>query len=337
MTQKPKPNGASRLTNIKKGQLKTGHRFIFYGIEAVGKSTLAAHAERPIFLDCEDGSARLDVARYPFRDGRGGHVARSYEEVFGAIEDLAAHDHGYKTVVIDTMDRLEAMIWDYVMARDKVSEKGKKLRCIDDYGWGKGYTTALAELRRFVNELESLRRETEMDIILLGHAQIRKFQNPDGDDWDRYGLRLQHSEKISAANFMKEWADVVGFCRFEEVASKMDPDQHKAKGYSTGRRVIHFERTHAFDAKSRIPLPKKVEIEIGNPWRVLGEAISLGEMLDSKALLKLIGAELKRIDDDELTTKVRGACKGAEDVGTLSRYLNNLKERTTPTQENANV
>ena len=322
---------SSKLGSVKKGRIDNGHKLVFYGIEAVGKSTLASNSTNPIFIDCEDGSARLDVARYPFHDGPNGHVPLSYEEVLMAIVDLTVNEHDFKTLVVDTVDHLEGLIWDFVTKRDsgvksEINKNGKQLDSIVSYGWGNGFNVAEAEMRRFLNELDALRRTKKMDIILLGHAQIRVFKNPDGEDWDRYGLKLQHSDKVSAAGLVKQWADVVGFCRFEENAAKLDDNQKKAKGFATGRRLIHFERSAAWDAKTRIPLPSDIAIEDVDPWAPIAEAIRVGESLDEAALVEMIDAELARIGDPELTEKVKKVLDGQE-VSTLSTYLNNLKKR----------
>src|SRR5215213_2130623 len=109
---------SSRLGAVKVERLRSPVRVFLYGESGVGKSTLAAGAPSPIWLDTEDGSARLRVARYPFREGKGGHVPRSYVDVLAALDDLAISAHTFETLVIDTVDRLEKMIWAHLLERD---------------------------------------------------------------------------------------------------------------------------------------------------------------------------------------------------------------------------
>src|ERR1700690_2473427 len=97
------------LDKVKKGKLAVAYRFLIYGPEGIGKSSLAADSLDPIFMDIDDGSAGLDVARYPFRDGPGGHVPLSYAEVTAGLDDLATNPHNFKTLVLDTADRLEVL------------------------------------------------------------------------------------------------------------------------------------------------------------------------------------------------------------------------------------
>ncbi len=313
----------SRLGGVQRGRLKATLRYVFYGDNGVGKSTLAAHAPKPIWFDIEDGSGRLDVDRYPFRDGPGGHVPTKYSEVLAALDDLTTHPHDYQTLVVDTTDRLEALMWAHMCERDRKDS-------IEGYGYGKGYVAALDEWRKFCLTLDRLRSQRSMSIVLIAHSQIRTFKAPVGDDFDRYQLRIHDK----AAGFIKEWADVVGFVAFEEGASKMG-NSDRAKGYSTGKRLIFLERTAAYDAKTRIVLPTQIEMDANDPWAPLATAVDDGVNLSAKELRTLISSEVTRIAADaDLSGKVAEAVKQAkEDVEALSRILNRLKVRPTKAAE----
>jgi len=320
----------SKLGNVRRGRLGGPLRYLFYGVEGVGKSTLAADAPAPIYLDLEDGTGLLDCARYPFRDGPGGHVATRYQEIVSAIEDLLTTEHEFKTLVIDTLDRLEPLIWAHVCQRDS-ERSSKTYTSIESYGYGKGYQVALDEWRAFCWQLDALRIRRGMNIVLVGHAQIKTFRNPEGDDYDRYSLRIHEK----AAGFFREWCDVIGFCCFDGGAGKLSGDDDKrtrAKGFSTGRRLMQLARTAAYDAKSRLPLPPSVELDPADPWRPIAEAVAvmkdIGRNASPAELNKRIDAELVRIGDDELTAavdKVRG--DASHDTQLLIRILTKLTRR----------
>lgn len=330
----------SRLGLVKAGTLNHGLRYVFYGSEGVGKSTLAAHAPKPIWLDCEDGTGHLNISRYPFRDGPGGHVPLAFSEIQAAVRDLTINEHAHQTLVIDTADRLQALLWAHILERDSgkvtpFNKGGKTLHSIESYGFAKGYVIALEEWRAFCRALDELRNRRGMSIVWLGHAQIRTFKDPAGEDYDRYHLRI-HDQ---AAGFLKEWADVVGFVRFEEFGSKLFEDDTRAKGSSTGRRLIMLERTAAYDAKTRIPLPPEVELAAGDPWAPLAAAVAAGRAATPEQLLSLIQKECERIGDAETTSKVEEACRQTSDTATLSRYLNTLRRRqpVAPKEEVSHV
>jgi len=319
----------SKLGNVRRGRLGGPLRYLFYGVEGVGKSTLAADAPAPIYLDLEDGTGLLDCARYPFRDGPGGHVAASYRDVVSAVEDLLVNGHEFKTLVIDTIDRLEPLLWAHVCQRD--SERwNKTITSIEGYGYGRGYQVALDEWRVLCQKLDELRTRRGMSIVFVGHAQVKTFHNPEGDDYDRYSLRIHEK----AAGFLREWCDVLGFCCFEGGAGKLDGDgdRERVKGFSTGRRLIRLERTAAYDAKSRIPLPGAVELMSQAPWSPIAEAAAivqeLGTNITAEDLEKRIDAELARLGDEELAAKVADVrARAAGDVRLLARALIRLQGR----------
>jgi hypothetical protein len=317
-----------RLDKVKKGRLLAALRLLFYGTEGVGKTFLASFAPKPIIIDVEDGSGRLDIARYQFTDDEGGHVPRSFTAILEAIDDLMTSEHDYQTLIIDTADRLEALMWSHMLARD--SKNGKALSSIEDYGYGKGYVMAVDEWRGLAYRLDRLRMARKMNIIILAHAQIRTFRNPTGEDYDRFQLRL--NEK--AAGFLREWVDVLGFAVFDEGSGKLPGEKGRPKGFSTGRRLLKFERQAAFDAKSRLALPAEVEMDAGNPWAPLAAAIEAGVGMDEAELRPLIEAELARIGDAELSTKATIAtAKASGDPEALNRIYQSLKKRAAATTE----
>lgn len=314
----------SRLGKAKKGRLRAPLRCIFYGPEGVGKTTLAANASDPIWIDAEDGSGRVNVARYEFRDEPGGHVPRTYQDILGAVDDLTRNPHDHKTLVIDTADKIESMLWRFIIERDRVRVKAD-LENIEDYGFSKGYTIAVDEWRALCSRLDTLRSTRGMGIILLAHSHVTSFKNPEGEDYERFSMQLN----AKAGGFLKSWADIVGFCRFDEGSAKL-AGAKKVKGWSTGRRMMSLVRTAAYDAKGRGGMPAELDLDPVNPWAPLQKAIDDADGLNASALQALIAAETTRIGDAELTAKVTAAVAGAvakEDTEILNRYLQDLKRR----------
>ena len=99
-----------------------------------------------------------------------------------------------------------------------------------------------------------------MQVVLLGHSQVKIFKNPEGEDYDRYQLKVHHQ----AGGLLKEWCDAVLFANYETYA-KGEKDSRgklkgKAKGISTGARLVHTVRTAAYDAKNRFGLPEELPL-----------------------------------------------------------------------------
>ncbi len=300
-TQSAPTQSRMKLGAISRGRLERPMRLLAYGTEGSGKSTFAASAPNPIFLAAEDGTAQLDVARFP--------EPKSWREVFDAIDELTENDHDFKTVVVDTLDWLEPLCW------QAVCERGK-WKSIEDAGFGKGYVAALDEWRVFLARLERLRERRGMHIIFLAHSWVKTFKSPDTDDFDRYELKVH----AKAGGLLKEWADAVLFARYETF-SHVDEKTKRAKGVSTGARVIHTQRTAAWDAKNRYDLPEVLPLD----WQAFAEAVAAHRPADPNKLRARIAALLEQTTDADLRNKVSAAVEAAgDDAAKLAKYADHL-------------
>ncbi|MFQ3678654.1 MAG: ATP-binding protein, partial [Fimbriimonadaceae bacterium] len=133
----------TRLATIQKGRTPKPPRLLVYGTEGIGKSSFAAQAPRPIFVQTEDGLDEIDTDKFP--------LAESYEDVVESLTALAAEDHPYESVVIDSLDWLERLIWDRVCRDANVTSIEKA-----DGGYAKGYTHALTYWREILDLLNTL-------------------------------------------------------------------------------------------------------------------------------------------------------------------------------------
>lgn len=217
-------------------------RVVVHGDGGVGKSTFAAGAYNPIFLPFEDGLSGLEVDAFP--------LLRSYQESVDALAALASEQHSYGTVVVDSLDWLEPLVWDKV-ARDN----GKK--SIEDIPYGKGYAEALPMWRTFLDGLNHLREQRGMAVILIAHSQIKRFEAPDSEPFDRYEIKLHRG----ASAMVREWADIIGFAH-HETAIKKDSNGFttRARGVATGRRLLRVVETPACVAKNRYSLPEVIPL-----------------------------------------------------------------------------
>ena len=232
------PPARMSLGAVVTGRRAQPMRVMLYGVEGVGKSSFAAGAPAPIFLGAEDGTSELDVHRLP--------MAEEWQDVIDGVHVLQTEKHQYRTLVVDTVDWAEPLLWKFICKRDDKSS-------IEDYGYGKGYVAALDEWRFFLARLDGLRR-VGMHVILLAHSWIKPFANPEGDNYDRYELKLNNK----AAGLLKEWADCVLFANYETFVKKNDKKQ--VKGSDNGARFIYTERRAAYDAKNRYGLPPQLPL-----------------------------------------------------------------------------
>lgn len=319
-TSKETKKFPSRLDKAVGGTLDKPLMYLFYGPEGVGKTTLAADAPSPIMLDIENGSAMLDVARYPFRDGKGGHVPYSLDELYDAIRDLSENDHAYKTVIVDSLSALQSLVLAHLFKKHKHNS-------LSEFGYGKGYELLGTEMRLVLSRLAQLGTDRGIETILVGHSILKTFLNPIGDDYDKYML---DANKHIAGTILKT-CDIVAFCSFEDEADSLDKND-RAKGYTTGKRHINLEHAATWSAKARVPMPGRIEMDPQNPWKAFGDAINEGKGMTPKEIKAAIEVELKRVANPDTEEKVRVSMKGAgKDKAKLSLILNKL--RTLPTQK----
>lgn len=225
------------LADVKSGRIEVPLKILAYGPEGVGKSTFASGAPSPIFLNFDKRTSDLDVTRL---------TPASFAETLEYIELLARDSHEYKTVVVDPLSWLEPLIHEHVMGGPGNIDKF-------DGGYGRGASAALDQWRILVVALERL-WSRGMSVILLAHAAVKRFDDPEGSPYDRYEVAM-HGK---AAGLLRQWVDYVLFMRHETFTKK--GDDRRTRGYATGARVIHTTWAAAFDAKRSRSVPDEIPL-----------------------------------------------------------------------------
>lgn len=225
---------------ITRGVRQTAKRVIAYGVEGIGKSTLASQFPDAVVLDTEDGTNHLDVARVS---------VVSWADLEGALHELIRDNQGFKTVVIDSIDWAERLLIDHLL------KKANK-RSIEDFGFGKGYTMVAESVGRLLSVCDSL-IDQGVNVVMVGHSTVKRVSPPDMDEgYDRYELKLTKQ----SGPLVKEWADCILFANYRTKLVAGEDGRTRAKG---GReRVLHTERTAAFDAKNRYGLAPELPMTI---------------------------------------------------------------------------
>lgn len=295
------PPAAKRmsLAAVKKGKLVKPARVVLYGTEGIGKSTFASEAPNPIFVCAEDGTKELDVARYP--------EPRTWDEVTEAVEELRTSKHDYQTFVLDTLDWAEPLVW------AKVSKDAKK-KDIEDFDFGKGYTAAIDVWRSFLSRLDALSNEREMHIVLLAHAHIRKFQNPEGNDFDRYEMKLH----AKSSGVIREWCDALLFAKLEILTHDV---KKRTKGIDSGARLVHTNRRAAYDAKNRYSLPDQFPLS----WSEFATAMKAGAPAEVEKLRGEITELLALVDEKNRAQASDASVRAGDDAKKLAQLVNWLR------------
>lgn len=206
----------SLLSDVQRGRASKPPRLLVYGTEGIGKSTFGSLAPKPIFIQTEDGLDEIDCDKFP--------LATSYEDVIASLTELRSQEHGYETVVIDSLDWLERLVWDRLCLEHSVSSIEKV-----DGGYAKGYTHALTYWREIIGHLNALRNDRGMVVLLIAHSKVERFEDPESSPYDRYSPRLHKH----AAALVSEWCDAVLF------ATRKIRTQSEDTGFNRKRTIAH--------------------------------------------------------------------------------------------------
>jgi hypothetical protein len=238
------------LKSIQRNTALAPPRIMLYGVEGIGKSTFAANSPNPIFILTEDGLGSLTAAHFP--------LATSFKNVLDAIKTLYTDKHDYKTVVIDSLDWLEAII----------QREIEQTHDAKDLAYGKGTLIAAERWREILDGLNALRNDKGMVIILIAHTTIKRFDSPETEPYDRYQPKLQ--ERSNAV--VREWSDAVLFANYKTIIKKDDVGFNKtnARGISTGERLLYTSERPAYMAKNRYNLPESIPLS----WTAFENALS---------------------------------------------------------------
>lgn len=249
----------SVLERIERGKKVNPPRIMVYGSEGVGKSSLAAKTPNPIFIQTEDGLGQIACDKFP--------LATSFDDVMAAVTALATEPHDYQTVVVDSLDWLERMIFDAV-CRDFGVKSIEKC----DGGYGKGYVYALSYWRKFLDGLIGLHAKRQLMVLLLAHSRVERFEDPESSAYDRYSPRLHKH----AGALLTEWVDAVLFATRKIRVETQDAGFNRERGIAHpigkdgGERILRTVGGPACVAKNRYSLPAELPLD----WNALLAALT---------------------------------------------------------------
>jgi len=248
---------AISLKSLRRTGVARPPRIVLYGTAGIGKSTFAAAAEAAVFIPTEEGLDAIQTDAFP--------LCKTFEDVIDCIATLISDEHAFKTVVLDSADWTERLVHGRVAADNNVAT-------IDAIGYGKGYKAAVDYWRQILDGLDVLRNEKGMQVMLLAHSQIKRFDDPLADPYDRYQLDL-HS---AVASVVTEWCDALLFAnqRYSTVKAEVGFNQKVTRAVGNGDRVIYTQERPGWNAKSRWPLPDTLPLDYSKFSAVLMDAMT---------------------------------------------------------------
>lgn len=242
------------LSAIGKAKFSLAEKVVIYGPEGIGKTWWANQWERPIFISAESGLKGIDPVPDTFPE------PQSWEDILEAVNELRNQKHDFKTLVIDTAD------WAEALCEKMVCKKNKNVASIEHVGggFGKGYVMASEEWRGLLLSLNHLAEQAGMNVVITAHSQVKAFNNPEGDNYDRFQMKI--NDRVSA--IIKEWADSVLFAKYEIF---VNDDGGRGKGFG-GKKIIHATHSPAWDAKNRYKITETIPMEFPAFWKYVEAA-----------------------------------------------------------------
>lgn len=235
-------------------------KILTYGVQGLGKTTFGCTFEKPILLRIEDGAAAIDVPTFP-------KLIEHYGELCEALAALHTQEHGFKTLVVDSLDWIEPLVWATTCQRLGIDS-------IEKAGYGKGYVEADADWRNVMGWLDALRLNRGMTIVLIAHAEIKKHEPPDGDAYDRYQIKLHKR----AWALWQEWADMVLFANYRRRTIKTKDGgtkgDSKFRAEGSGERCLYTDERPAYLAKNRWSLPHEIFVGQDKGWSAFHQALN---------------------------------------------------------------
>jgi AAA domain len=236
-----KPKKASVLSLITKQRRRRPFFGVLYGPPGVGKSTFASEAPNPIFIPCERGLDQITVAKFP--------TPQTLAEFGSYLKAIDEEPNDFQSMVIDTGDALELLIFDAVCKEGKVDS-------IEEYGggWQKGYARARDYWARLLSRL--IRMSEVRTVLLIAHSHLRTVTDPMlAASYDVFEMKIQQK----SVELIRQSVDLILFARMATTVAKDAPKAKKGRGLISGDREMYTQPTTGLESKNRFNLESPME------------------------------------------------------------------------------
>lgn len=232
-----KPPQQNAPTNARKfavsnASTRAAFKLGVYGPEGIGKSSLMAV--------CPGLAAVADIEQSQM-DMQTPKVVgvESWSDLRAWVQSL----EGRQIVGIDSITRAEDWAAAHVIDSKKSNEGLKATDSLEDFKYGAGVTFVCDEFRKLLGDIDGAVRRG-VSFVIVAHARINRFKNPDGSDFLRYEPRLIDTAKGSNMLQFVQFLDHLAFIDLDKSI-----DKGKVKG--SGSRTIYLDTSPARISKCR--------------------------------------------------------------------------------------
>lgn len=216
-------------------------KVLIYGVQGVGKTRLAASFPASVVIDIERGS--LD-----FHCTRNDKTIGTYQDFKDLMLWLIANDHGFSTVVIDSLTKLQSLVFNQVCEDKKAASIGEI-----GGGFGRGDKLALAEfvlIETLINALIG----RGIAVVCTAHCSVVKTNEPNSPIFATYAPDLLHSDSGNIRDMIKHSFDEVFLMKQETFTTteKAAFGAERASQVKTQNRFLVTSDTGGVCAKHRL-------------------------------------------------------------------------------------
>lgn len=163
------------------------YSLLVYGEKKIGKTSLISQFPKAFFLMCEPGGKSLRIFQKP--------VAK-WQDLVGYINLLEKGGHGFRTVVVDTVDKCYERCWEYMLVKLCITHPH------DENDYGKSWGLIEAEFVRQMTRLLNL----PMGVVFISHATEKKVKRLDGEEFDRIEPTMANQANKFLTGIIDTWA-----------------------------------------------------------------------------------------------------------------------------------
>lgn len=234
---------------------------LLYGVDGVGKSSLSGEWPDSYYLPTAGETPPSDV------ELASPGTMESLDDFFEVVAYLLSEEHEFKTLIVDSLDGVEPLANAVTCARigaDSINsnEKGSPA------AFGQGQVQSEVEWGMFMEACRDL-KQAGIAVVLIAHPEIKRFDSPVTDPYDRYGVRLNKR----AAALIREQSDIVAFMNYRVSIKTKEVGIKKEVSHAEGgkERQIHLTEGAGFVAKNRYNMPDHIVYKKGSGYEAMSK------------------------------------------------------------------
>lgn len=298
---------------ISKGRKQKPINMILHGVHGIGKTTFATESPNPIFVTGEE-IEEIESAKFP--------KCESWDDYIKYLTYIRDETHDFKTLVIDTLDSIESLLWKKILQDDNSEDMARAMG-----GFGKGYTYATQRMTEMRDSfLVPIRDKKDMNIILLCHSTKNKFEDPlTQTSYDVYEMKLHKNGKgYGAYTVFAEWVSIIAFANFEvfTVTGKKDGKDY---AIGEGERRMFLTPKPAYDAKNRFNLPDEMPLSFEGLKKLVDNFFKSNTNPELESLKIELIQMVEKIEDEQLRDQtinnIKSVSNDIERLKSAKKYI----------------